>query len=275
MTDSSTIGYIGLGAMGMGMAVNLIKAGFDVLAYDVRPELTADAVAAGARAASSPVDIGAHCAVVAVNVRTPGQVEEVLFGTDGAGGVVGSARPGTIVLVHSTIPPGDARSAAQRAAQRSVRFIDAPVVGGGQQSAMDGTLTMILAGDQDAIADCGAIIDAVGSRSFVVGEPGMAQVAKIINNVLAVVNGVIIAEALSLGTAAGLDVQLALDIANAGSGASFLSQNRDAIRAMLATSDMKAISAKDLAIALEFAKECGVKMPVAALATQYTDAFLS
>jgi 3-hydroxyisobutyrate dehydrogenase-like beta-hydroxyacid dehydrogenase len=102
----------------------------------------------------------------------------------------------------------------------------------------------------------------------------MAQVAKIVNNVLAVVNGVIIAEVLTLASAAGLATQLALDIVNAGSGASFLSQNRDAIRAMVATSDMKAISAKDLAIALEFARECGVQMPVAALATQYSDAFL-
>jgi 3-hydroxyisobutyrate dehydrogenase-like beta-hydroxyacid dehydrogenase len=274
VTDLPAIGYIGLGAMGMGMARNLLTAGFDVTAYDVRPEVTADAVAAGAHAAGSPTEVGERCDVVAVNVRTPGQVEDVLFGTGDAGGVIGSARPGTIVLVHSTIPPGDARRAAERAAQHGVRFIDAPVVGGGQQSAIDGTLTMIVAGDRTAIDECAAIMNAVGSRTFIAGEPGMAQVAKIVNNVLAVVNGVIIAEALTLASAAGLDTQLALDIVNAGSGASFLSQNRDAIRAMVATSDMKAISAKDLAIALEFARECGVQMPVAALATQYSDAFL-
>jgi 3-hydroxyisobutyrate dehydrogenase-like beta-hydroxyacid dehydrogenase len=275
MSELPRIGYIGLGAMGMGMAGNLLKAGFEVTAYDVRADVLAQAVERGARAAGSPGEVGASCDIVAVNVRTPSQVEQVLFGDDGEGGVVGSARPGTIVLIHSTISPGAARDAAQRSAQRSVRVIDAPVVGGGQQSAIDGTLTVILAGDAAAIAQCDAVVEAVGSRTFVVGEPGTAQVAKIVNNVLAVVNGAVIAETLALASAAGLDIQLALDIVNAGSGASFLSQNRDAIRAMVATSDMKAISAKDLAIALEFAKECGVQLPLAALATQYSDAFLS
>jgi 3-hydroxyisobutyrate dehydrogenase-like beta-hydroxyacid dehydrogenase len=275
MSESRKLGYIGLGAMGMGMAQNLLRAGCDLTVFDVRPEVLVPLVEGGAQAATSPAGVGAACDVVHVNVRTDEQVEEVLFGDDGAGGVVGGARPGTIVLIHSTVPPGLARSAAERAAKRSVRVLDAPVVGGGQQAAVDGTLTTILGGDQTAIDECADLMEIVGSRTFVVGEAGMAQVAKMVNNVVAVVNGVILAEALELARSAGLDERLALDIINAGSGASFLSQNRDAIRAMRATSDMKAISAKDLAIALAHAKECEVTMPVTALATQYTDLFLN
>jgi 3-hydroxyisobutyrate dehydrogenase-like beta-hydroxyacid dehydrogenase len=275
MNASRKLGYIGLGAMGMGMAQNLLRAGHDLTVYDVRAEVTAVLIDEGAHAAATPTELGAACDVVHVNVRTEEQVEEVLFGTGGDGGVVGSARPGTIVLIHSTIPPGAARDATERAAKRSVRVLDAPVVGGGQQSAIDGTLTMILGGDRAAIDECADLMQIVGSKTFIVGKSGMAQVAKMVNNVLAVVNGVIIAEALQLARAAGLDEKLALDIVNSGSGTSYLSQNRDAIRAMLATSDMKAISAKDLAIALAYAKDCGVPMPVAALSTQYTDAFLN
>jgi 3-hydroxyisobutyrate dehydrogenase-like beta-hydroxyacid dehydrogenase len=275
MSASRKLGYIGLGAMGMGMAQNLLRAGHDLTVYDVRADVTAVLVDEGAHTAATPAEVGAACDVVHVNVRSEEQVEEVLFGIGGDGGLVGSARPGTIVLIHSTIPPGAARNATERAAKRSVRVLDAPVVGGGQQSAKDGTLTMILGGDRAAIDACADLMQIVGSRTFIVGESGMAQVAKMVNNVLAVVNGVIIAEALQLARAAGLDEKLALDIVNAGSGASYLSQNRDAIRAMLATSDMKAISAKDLAIALAHAKDCGVPMPVAALSTQYSDAFLS
>jgi 3-hydroxyisobutyrate dehydrogenase-like beta-hydroxyacid dehydrogenase len=275
MTTQRKLGYIGLGAMGLGMAQNLLRAGRDLTVYDVRADAMTPLVEGGAHAAASVAEVGAVSDVVHVNVRTDEQVEDVLFGADGEGGVVGSARQGTIVLIHSTIPPGAARSAAERAAKQSVRVLDAPVVGGGQQSAIDGTLTMILGGDRDAIDECADLLDIVGARTFIVGEVGMAQVAKMVNNVLAVVNGVIIVEALELARAAGLDEKLALDIVNAGSGASFLSQNRDVIRAMLATSDMKAISAKDLAIALAQAKEVGVRMPVTALATQYTDAFLS
>jgi 3-hydroxyisobutyrate dehydrogenase-like beta-hydroxyacid dehydrogenase len=275
MSESRKLGYIGLGAMGMGMAQNLLRAGYDVTVYDVRPELVDAAVQSGAHAASSPAEIGAVCDVVHVNVRTDDQVEEVLFGADGEAGVVGAAHPGAIVLIHSTVPPGVASNASERAAKKSVRVLDAPVVGGGQQAAESGTLTVILGGDRAAIDECADLMSVVGSKTFIVGESGMAQVAKMVNNVLAVVNGVVIAEALDLARSAGLDDALALDIVNAGSGASYLSQNRDAIRAMRATSDMKAISAKDLSIALAHAKECGLRMPVTALATQYTDAFLN
>lgn len=267
------IGFVGLGAMGLGMANNLVRAGYDTTVYDVRPEPVAAAVQVGASAAASLAELGRTCDVVHVNVRTQEQVDEVLFGGPD-GGIVGSARPGAVVLVHSTVLPDAVKAAAVRAAEHEVLLVDAPVVGGGMQAAIDGTLTMILAGEPGVVDQVKDLAEVLGSTTFSVGEVGMAQVAKIVNNVVAVANGVIIAEALALAGAAGLDEAVALDVLNAGSGASFLSAHRAALRAMVPESDMVAISGKDLAIALAHGKQVGVRMPVAALATQYTDRFL-
>ena len=270
---SRNVGFIGLGSMGTGMAQNLIRAGFDLTVYDIRKETTTILREGGAHVADSPSGLAKQCEIIHVNVRTESQVTEVLFG--GAnGGVVGNAEPGTIVLIHSTIPPDSCREMAEVAARSSIRVIDAPVVGGGPRAATEGTLTIILGGDSAAIHECEDILAALGSRVFVVGAAGMAQVAKTVNNIMAVLNGVVVAEALAFASAAGLDEAVALDIVNAGSGASFLTANRSVIREMAQNSDMVAISSKDLAIALSHAATCGVKLPMTALGTQYTDAFL-
>lgn len=265
------VGIIGLGAMGLPMAANLLRSGFDLVVHDKRPEASAGLVAAGAAVAGSPAEVARQCGIVHVIVLTEVQLDTVLFG-EPDGGVIANLSPGAVVLVHSTVSPGAVAAAAERAAQRSVHLLDAPVTGS-IKGAQDGSLTFIVGGADEPVERCEKVLAALGSRTIRVGLPGLAQIAKLINNMLAGVNSVAIAEGLALARSAGLDETAALEVVNAGTGASFMSTHRDLVLQMGRSSDLVGIGYKDLRLALDEAHGRDVHLPTTAVATQFLAAY--
>ncbi len=176
-TAGRAVGFIGLGQMGFGMAANLLKAGHDVLAYDVAAEPLARFAARGGRAARHPKQIGAECPSVMVMVVNGAQVDAVLSGRDG---LLDSMTGGT-VMVCSTIALSELLAIAERARARGVTVIDCPV-SGGVTGAAAGTLTLLCGGDAAAIEAQRPLLEAVSANVFHLGPLGAGLVGKVANN---------------------------------------------------------------------------------------------
>ncbi|MEZ0074688.1 NAD(P)-dependent oxidoreductase [Planotetraspora sp. GP83] len=261
------IGFIGLGAMGRPMVENLLKAGYPVTVFRALPDDVESLEALGTRIAHSPAEVARTTNVVEIIVRTEEQVDDVLFGAPD-GGVAANLEAGSVVLIHSTISPAAVSTAARRLAEKDIAVLDAPVTGS-IRAAVEGTLSFIVGGAESAIARCAPVLRTLGSGTIRVGEPGYAQIAKLINNMLAGVNGVAIAEGLALARAARMTDEVVLEVVNAGTGASFMSTNRDALLEMGRQSDLIGLGYKDLLLALQEAHGREVALPVTALATQF------
>ena len=266
-TDNVRLGFIGLGAMGRPMVQNLLKAGFPVIVYDISLKDPDELRSAGATIAQSGDDVAGMSDIVQVMVRTEGQVEEVLFGQNGTG-VVSNLRKDGIILIHSTISPRACADAAVKSAKAGIEIVDAPVTGS-IKAAAEGNLSFIVGGTPQGISRCMFIMNTLGSTVTIVGKAGSAQVAKLINNMLAGVNSVAIAEGLSLGEAAGLETELIMAVINAGTGASFMSTHRDIVLEMGRNTDLVGLGYKDLLLALEEAHQLKVNLPVTAVANQF------
>lgn len=265
------VGVIGTGAMGLGVVQSLVRSGFEVGARDILPRAEASAVAEGAVAYSSPAAIARECRTLIALVVDAAQIEDVVFGEDGA--ATGWA-PRDVLMVSSTVPPSYVASLAQRAGALGARVIDAPV-SGGPRRARDGTMTIMLSGDEQAIADCAGVLDAIAGRRFVVGaRAGDAATFKVLNNQLAAVNLAAGAEAMAIAMRAGLDPRLFVDVVGASSGASWIFADRmarvlaDDYAARAATTLLQ----KDIAIALGSAESLGCEAPIARAARDAFDA---
>ena len=199
-----SVGFIGLGAMGMGMARNLLAAGYDVLAYDVAAEPLQRLVSQGARQAANPAEIGQACHQVMVMVVNGEQVEAVVSGADGL--LQTMARGGTI-LVHSTIGLSELRRVAAQASAKGVHVIDCPV-SGGVEGAAEGRLT-ILCGGEDAVFEAHRpLLDVVGAYVAHMGPLGTGLVGKLANNLILGVGRLAIGEAFAMAKQAGLSPEV-------------------------------------------------------------------
>lgn len=195
------IAFIGLGNMGRPMAKNLLKAGHTLKVFDLVPEATERLVTAGAQAVSSPIDAVADAHTV-ITMLPASQHVEALYLDDT--GLINAIPANALVIDCSTIAVESARRVAQAAADRGLRFMDAPV-SGGTGGAVAGTLTFIVGGEADHVEAARPILQTMGSNIFHAGAAGAGQVAKICNNMLL---GILMAgtsEALALGVANGLD----------------------------------------------------------------------
>ena len=195
----ATVGFIGLGQMGFGMAANLVKAGHDVLAYDVAAEPLARFTSQGGRAARSPKEIGAACRSVMVIVVSGTQVDAVVGGPDG---LLETMTSGTI-MVCSTIALSELMPVAERARARGVTVIDCPV-SGGVAGAAAGTLTMLCGGDAEAIEGERPLLEAVSANIFHLGPLGAGIVGKVANNLIIGVGRLAIGEAFAMAKQAGV-----------------------------------------------------------------------
>jgi len=261
-----TIGFIGLGIMGSPMAANLVKAGFDVAGH-TRGRAGRDRLAAaGGRPVADVAAAVADADVVITMLPDSPDVEQVVLGPDG---VLAHARPGTLLIDMSTIRPRTARALASAAADRGVRPLDAPV-SGGEQGAIEGSLSIMVGG---AAADAEAarpVLETLGSTVVHVGPAGAGQTVKAANQL--VVAGVIqlVAEAIVLLEAAGVDAGAGLRVLAGGLAGSTVLDRRAA--SMLARSFTPGFRVdlhhKDLGIMLEAAREAGAVVPVGALLAQ-------
>ena len=264
--SSRQLGFVGLGRMGGPMSARLLAAGHHLTVFDTSTEALRRAEAQGAAVATSPREVGDRADVVLVSLPTPDIVHSVVLGTDGVaeGGQVKT------VIDLSTSGPSAAGRIAAGLAQRGRQWIDAPV-SGGIAGATNGTLAVMVSGPQAAFADAEAIIANFG-RIFYVGEkPGLAQVAKLANNLLAAAAMVVSSEAMVMGTKAGIDPKVLLDIINAGSGRNSATQDKFPKSVLPGSFDFgfaTGLSYKDVRLCIDEAEAMGVPMVAGAVVRQ-------
>jgi 3-hydroxyisobutyrate dehydrogenase len=202
MARKPALGFIGIGIMGEAMALRLLDQGFAVTAWNLTPDRYAKIVPAGARRAESPAAVAAASDIVLMCVLDAPAVENCCFGENGLATAQGA---GKIVVDHSTINPDATRDIAARLRQRNgLRWVDAPV-SGGSPAARDGTLTIMAGGDAADIEAIAPVMSALAGHFTHIGALGAGQTAKILNQVIVGTGYVLMAEALALAEAAGLD----------------------------------------------------------------------
>ncbi len=260
------VGFIGLGAMGKPMALNLVKAGFPLVVHDIDPAPTRALTAQGAEMAASAQAVAGTSERTIVMVETTEQAETVMIG---AHGIIRGARAGHVVLCMSTIDPFAARTFADRLAGLGIAMLDAPV-SGGTARAEAGDLSVIVGGAADVFARCKDLFDAMGSRSFHVGPLGSGLAMKLVNNMLVQVNTVAVAEAMVLGVKAGLDPQTIYEVVRVSTGASAAWELRvpRILKGDYAPGGTVDISYKDQELETAFAKRLGVPLLLANLTQQ-------
>jgi len=263
---AETIGFIGLGAMGAGMARNLLKAGYAVVVNDIDERKVAALVAAGATAAPAAVDVAHQSLRTITMVETTAQTKEVILG---AKGVIAGAARGHIVAMMSTIDPHAAKRIHDRLHEAGIGMLDAPVSGGSAR-AESGELSVIAGGDAATFAACLPMFKAMSSNQFHVGGTGQGLALKLVNNMLIQVNTVAIAEAFVMGAKAGLDPKVMYDVIKVSTGASFALDHRvpRMISGDFTPGGTVDISYKDQELETAFAKSLGVPLFLANVSQQ-------
>jgi 3-hydroxyisobutyrate dehydrogenase len=197
------IGFIGLGLMGSGMSMNIIKAGFPITVWNRTVSKTEPLVKAGAKLGKSPKDVAEQSDIVIDIVTDSKDVEEVLLGLNG---VIHGVKPGTIVIDMSTISPLRTREMAAKFREKGIKMLDAPV-SGGDIGARNGTLSIMVGGDKDAFDEAVPIFQAMGKTITHIGGNGDGQICKAVNQILVGMNMLGVAEALVFAKKAGVDVK--------------------------------------------------------------------
>ena len=216
------LGFVGVGRMGGPMALRLLDAGYRLCIYDVSEEATKPLVARGAELAASPAEVASRAEVVLMSLPTPDVVREVALG--GNGGLINGSRA-RLVIDLSTTGPGVASEVAARLAERQIGWVDAPV-SGGVTGAKAGTLSVMVSCAKHSLAEVEPVLKVFG-RLFHTGEkPGLAQTAKLANNLLAATALVATSEVMAMGVKAGLDARVLIDIINASSGRNSATQDK-------------------------------------------------
>ncbi|WP_305094343.1 NAD(P)-dependent oxidoreductase [Prescottella sp. R16] len=268
-TPLPTVGYIGLGNMGAPMATRLLDRPAALVVCDARPEAVAPLLESGAVAASVPADVAAQASVISVTVLDDLQVRDVVTGTDG---ILATARPGTVIAVHSTISDETATELAEICRAKGVELVDAPV-SGGAPGARQGRLAVMVGGSDDAFA---AVREPFGYFADLVvhaGPVGAGTRMKLARNLLHFVSFTAASEAQRLAEAAGLDIRALgkvvrhTDAITGGAGAIML---RDTTAAVVdddpwlpILSHVRDLGEKDLTLALDLGDRLGVDLPLA------------
>jgi 3-hydroxyisobutyrate dehydrogenase len=261
-----TIGFIGLGAMGLPMARNLVAWDMKVRGYDMRQAAMDALVEAGGVAATSAAEAARGADVLLLMVVNASQAEQILF----AEGALEALPAGGLVALMATCPPGAIETLAGRVLATGRRLLDAPV-SGGVAGAASATLTIMAAGPRDTFDAAKPVLDALGTKLFYVGErPGQGAMVKTVNQLLCGVHIVVVAEALSLAARVGIDPNVILEILSGSSASSWMLKDRGP-RMLQADPEVTSavdIFVKDLGIVLEAGRETKSALPLAALAHQ-------
>jgi 3-hydroxyisobutyrate dehydrogenase len=280
-----TVGLIGLGAMGAGMAASLRRAGFAPHVFDIRPGVAEAFAREGGTACESIAALAAACDVVVSVVVNAAQTEEVLFGTGGSAapdplsggsapgqssGAAAAMRPGSVFVMCSTVDPNISIGFEQRLQALGLHYLDAPISGGAAKAA-SGQMTMMTAGTPEAYARCGATLDAMAAKVYKLGDrAGAGSKVKIINQLLAGVHIAAAAEAMALGLREGVDAAALYEVITHSAGNSWMFENR---MAHVLAGDYTPLSAvdifvKDLGLVLDTARATKFPLPLASTAHQ-------
>ncbi len=261
-------GFIGTGNMGNPMARNLLKGGVELTVNDVNKEACANLIELGAKWADSPKEVAAASEIVFTSLPGPRQIDEV---TLAANGMYAGAAEGMIHVDLSSNALAAVKRLAGLAAQQGIGFLDAPV-SGGTAGAEAGTLSVMVGGDRDTFEKVEPLLDMIGGNIFHLGEVGAGTVHKLTNNMLALGQALLLQEVMTLGVKAGFDTQSLHSVWSVSSG-----RGQAAMMGNVLKRDWDnpffslALSAKDIGLCLEAARDLEVPMPVAnAIGQWYT-----
>ena len=266
-TVKKPVGVVGLGAMGMGVAMSLLREGFEVHACDVRPEAVQKVVDAGGIAAASPAAMAPLVDVLITVVVNADQTETVLFGEKGA---ASHMKLGSVVIASATVSPEFAKALGKRLADAGLLMIDGPISGGAAK-AMAGEMTVMSSGTPEAYAKSEDVLDAIAGKVYRLGdEVGPGSVVKMVNQLLAGVHIAAAGEAMALAIRAGANPDQVYEVITNSAGNSWMFQNRVP---HILSGDYTPLSAvnifvKDLGIVLDYAKKSVFPLPLSAAAHQ-------
>ncbi len=269
MSNKKKICFIGLGAMGKPMAINMINAGFELVVYDINPDPVNALAALGAEAGESAAKAASIADVVITVLPECEHVKTVYLGENG---IIQSARSGTVLIDMSSIAPHTTKLVAAEAEDRGCRFMDAPV-SGGTVGAEKGSLTIMVGGDEALLDAHRDILETMGKTIYHLGPVGMGETVKMINQILVGINIMGIAEAFTLGVKLGADPQVLYEVIRTSAGNSSLVDGRVPNYILKGDFDQPGFALnllrKDVGLAVESAKMNNVPMFLAGQVFQY------
>ena len=252
------IGFIGLGIMGKPMAKNLLKAGYNLVVYDINTEAVQEVVVAGATIGTSAKDVAAQCEIILTMLPNSPHVKAAILGVNG---VLEGAKPGSIIVDMSSIAPGASQEVAAKAAEQGIEMLDAPV-SGGEPKAIDGTLSFMVGGKKEVFDKCLELLGKMGKSIVLCGDIGAGNTTKLANQIVVALNIAAVSEALVLGAKAGVNPEIIFQAIRGGlAGSTVMEAKAPMILSGNFTPGFKIdLHIKDLANALETAKEVGVPL---------------
>ena len=267
------VGFAGMGTMGAAMAANLARAGAPLSVWNRTPGRAASVLALGATEAGTPAALAADADVVVLCLSDTPDVEAVLLGP---AGIADGVRSGSLVIDCSTISPKASVEFAERLAALGVGFVDAPV-SGGSEGAQKGTLTIMCGGSESDVERARPVLAAIGTTITRMGPVGAGQATKAVNQVILAGTYLGVAEGIVLAIKAGLDPETVVEALAGGAAGSWVLQNRSG---RMIADDYPlgfriALHRKDLAIALQLAREDGAALPVAGMAEQIENGLIA
>jgi 3-hydroxyisobutyrate dehydrogenase len=260
------IAFVGLGAMGLPMAKNLVARGFTVGGYDLNSKALENLESAGGLRAASAADVASGADVLILMVVNAAQAEAVLFD----GGSLAALNPNGIVALMATCPPSAVEAIEERVRETGRRLLDAPV-SGGVAGATAGTLTIMAAGARQTFEEAKPVLDALGDKVFHVGEcPGQGAMVKTVNQLLCGVHIAVAAEALALAAKVNVDLNILLQILGGSAASSWMLKDRGPrmLEADPQVASAVDIFVKDLGIVLSAGRDTKAALPLAAAAHQ-------
>jgi 3-hydroxyisobutyrate dehydrogenase len=252
------IGFIGLGIMGTGMAHNVLKAGHDLTVWNRTLEKTSSFKEAGAKIATSPKELAEACDVILICVSDTPDVVAVM---EGENGVLDGLSAEKLVIDHSTISPHTSVEIAKKVNAKGAQWLDAPV-SGGSEGAVKGTLSIMIGGEADQVERARPILEAMGKTITHVGPQGAGQMVKLVNQILVVVTGMAVSEAMLFAQAGGLNLDQTLKAVENGAAGSWMLSNRGT---QMIVRDWRPgftidLQQKDLRLVLDAADQMGVPL---------------
>jgi 3-hydroxyisobutyrate dehydrogenase len=272
MSDSHAapprVGFVGLGVMGRPMAACLVRAGFPCTVYDVNRDAVNMLASMGATPAQSAAEVAGASDIFVSVVVNDAQLRDILFG---AGAAAQALTPGAIVIGMSTMSRRGVQEIAARLAEQGVEYLDAPM-SGGEARAQTGELTIMVGGPDALVERCRAVLEAMGSNMYHVGQNvGDGQAVKMINQLMVCVHNAVAAEALTFGAKLGLDQAMLLDIVSHSAGGSWILGDRGprmVKRAFTPPKSALSILVKDIGFVVDEADALGHPLVLASAAHQ-------
>ncbi|MDH6154499.1 putative dehydrogenase [Polynucleobacter sphagniphilus] len=266
-SQKKSVGVIGLGAMGRGMAGSLRRAGYEVYVADVRREAAEEFVKDGGVACSSPAEVAKHCDILVSVVVNAAQTEEVLFGKNGAANAM---KKDSVFVMCSTVDPHWSVALEERLNDMGILYLDSPISGGAAKAA-SGEMTIMSAGKPQAYAKVSGALEAMAAKVYRLGDSaGAGSKVKIINQLLAGVHIAAAAEAMALGLREGVNADSLYEVITNSAGNSWMFENR---MAHVLAADYTPLSAvdifvKDLGLVLDTARASKFPLPLSSTAHQ-------